>query len=200
MHRYHLADVCTMLRFVCIGILVSWAFLHGSVAWALAIFTFGELMDALDGSLARKYPYPDDGKYRWWRDSCNGRLPEIYDQVADILLALAALLYVGLNIHPGLAMWIAGVGACIAVPVQIWRAWRIRLIPDEDDDPLRQRVIQIRRLLYLFAIGVVIVVMIAALPVSEPVKLVLVICGGIVAVVILILKIDRLQRDKPKKS
>lgn len=199
MHKYHWADVCTLVRFACVGLLASWAFLHGPVAWALVFFALGELMDGLDGSLARRFPYPQDGKHRWWRDGFGGRLLEIYDQVADVLLGLAALLYVGLDINPGLALWIAGVGVCIAVPVQIWRAWRIHLIPDEDDDPLRVCVILVRRLLYLFAIGVIVLVMIVALPVAEFVKLILVMCAAGVAVVAVMLKTDRLQRDKPKK-
>lgn len=199
MRRYHLADVCTLVRFACVVFLVVWAFWRGSVAGALTAFVLGELMDGLDGSLARKYPYPRDGKYRWWRDGCNGQLPEIYDQVADILLGLAALLYVGLNIHPGLALWIVSVGVAIAVPIQIWRAWRIRLIPNEDDDPLRVGVILVRRMLYLLAIGVVVLAMIIALPTAGYVKLFLVACGVVVAVMAVTAKFDRLQRDKPKK-
>ena len=95
MKRYHIADVLSLLE-----VLSSIAILVG-IVWGLIpevvllLFGFGELCDAFDGSAARKWPYPDDGKRRPWR---NPTFIKHYEWSKDIFLGLVVLAYIIIRI------------------------------------------------------------------------------------------------------
>ena len=90
MKKYHLADALTVCELICAVILSGMAFLRVAPAYALWVFAAGELCDAYDGTCARRWPYPDDGKYRWWRVP---RTVAFIEHMSDILLGLACGCY-----------------------------------------------------------------------------------------------------------
>ena len=200
---YYLADVLTLLRVVGTAAILGLAG-FGNAAdtlTVLVLFVLSELTDAFDGMAARRWPYPQDGKRRWWRTYA-----EEIDQVADLALGGAATLFVGLHLAPGLALAIAVGVVGFALPVQVWRQYRIRRIPYEECDPLRVRVILARRWLYLVALAALILCMLGHLVLSLPaaargqVVAALAVVLVIIAVGLIWLKRDRLVRDKPKRS
>lgn len=200
---YYLADVLTLLRVVGTAAILGLAG-FGNAAdtlTVLVLFALSELTDAFDGMAARRWPYPQDGKRRWWRTYA-----EEIDQIADLALGGAATLFVGLHLAPGLALAIAVGVVGFALPVQIWRQYRIRRIPYEECDPLRVRVILARRWLYLVALAALILCMLGHLVLSLPaaargqVVAALAVVLVIIAVGLIWLKRDRLVRDKPKRS
>lgn len=200
---YYLADVLTLLRVVGTAAILGLAG-FGNAAdtlTVLVLFALSELTDAFDGMAARRWPYPQDGKRRWWRTYA-----EEIDQIADLALGGAATLFVGLHLAPGLALAIAVGVVGFALPVQVWRQYRIRRIPYEECDPLRVRVILARRWLYLVALAALILCMLGHLVLSLPaaargqVVAALAVVLVIIAVGLIWLKRDRLVRDKPKRS
>ena len=200
---YYLADVLTLLRVVGTAAILGLAG-FGNAAdtlTVLVLFVLSELTDAFDGMAARRWPYPQDGKRRWWRTYA-----EEIDQIADLALGGAATLFVGLHLAPGLALAIAVGVVGFALPVQVWRQYRIRRIPYEECDPLRVRVILARRWLYLVALAALILCMLGHLVLSLPaaargqVVAALAVVLVIIAVGLIWLKRDRLVRDKPKRS
>ena len=199
---YYLADVLTLLRVVGTAAILGLAG-FGNAAdtlTVLVLFALSELTDAFDGMAARRWPYPQDGKRRWWRTYA-----EEIDQIADLALGGAATLFVGLHLAPGLALAIAVGVVGFALPVQVWRQYRIRRIPYEECDPLRVRVILARRWLYLVALAALILCMLGHLVLSLPaaargqVVAALAVVLVIIAVGLIWLKRDRLARDKPKR-
>lgn len=204
---FYLADVLTTLRFVVVAAILYLALGSGATATGLladpqvataavlALFIFGELTDAFDGAAARKWPYPVDGKRRFWR-----RYVEVVDQVADLALGAVTLLYIGLKMPGGdaFALVILVVTLLVAIPIQIWRKHRIVRIPDEDDDPLRVRVILARRVLYLLAIAAIILFLLFALVTDWPTRTLIVAVALVAALALAWFKRDRLQRDKPR--
>ena len=200
---YYLADVLTLLRVVGTAAILGLAG-FGNAAdtlTVLVLFALSELTDAFDGMAARRWPYPQDGKRRWWRTYA-----EEIDQIADLALGGAATLFVGLHLAPGLALAIAVGVVGFALPVQVWRQYRIRRIPYEECDPLRVRVILARRWLYLVALAALILCLLGHLVLSLPaaargqVVAALAVVLVIIAVGLIWLKRDRLVRDKPKRS
>ena len=192
---HYLDDVLTALRFVGAVVISCLCGVGPEVAAAvLAIFVLAELTDAFDGECARRWPYPADGKRRWWRVHA-----ETLDQVADLALAAAVLLYVGLYLQPVLAVTIFIVTVVVAVPVQIWRNQRIRRIPNEDDDPLRVRVILARRVLYLAGIVALVLTLLVAVLGDNWVAWTITLAAALVVGSFLLwFKRGRLTRDKPK--
>lgn len=195
---YYLADILTALRVAGVVAILSLA-IGGDADAAgavLVIFILAELTDAFDGSCARRWPYPDDGKRRWWRIYA-----EEIDQIADLSLGVVTTLFVGLHLSVGLAWAIVACALFLAIPVQLWRNYRISRIPNEDDDPLRVRVILARRLLYLVGIAALILCLLARVIGANWAAWVLVAALAAVSVTILIhFKVDRLRRDKPKEN
>lgn len=87
----YLADLLTLLRFICAGVV-------GIAAWqnnwklALVAFAIGILSDAFDGPAARHWPYTEsENKSKPWR-----RDPHVFDNMADLSLSTAG--FVGLTL------------------------------------------------------------------------------------------------------
>lgn len=67
MRKYHLADALTALEIIMAATITGMIIFGGSANVVIWLFAVGELCDAFDGICARRWPYPDDGKFRWWR-------------------------------------------------------------------------------------------------------------------------------------
>lgn len=67
MRKYHLADALTALEIIMAVTITGMVIFDVSANWVIWAFAIGQLCDAFDGICARRWPYPDDGKPRWWR-------------------------------------------------------------------------------------------------------------------------------------
>lgn len=169
MRKYYIADLLTLLEVILAGILLWMTIANISVDCAIWVFVAGELCDALDGPCARRWHYPDDGKYRWWRHY-NSEI----DQASDILLAIACGLYLILRVN---TFWgcilLIGIGAfCLILqctlyaydreghrfcrrdqlPYQVVRIgtlW-VKRTPSREDQALAEKLILFRRIVYVF--------------------------------------------------
>lgn len=180
MKKYHLADVLSALELCCAVALGVMALTDVATPWALGTFVLGELCDAFDGICARCWHYPNDGKRRWWREYAK----EI-DQLTDLILAIAVLMYVATQV-----CWLVGV-IIFGVSVIIGSAVEIRIHKWSPEDRRRRKYVLARRFLYLLAIATVIVLLIWNLPVEVPVRVLLTAIGVVVGLYLWIDKKDR---------
>ena len=216
MRKYHLADVLTSLETLCAAILIGFAIGNVPVDYALWVFAAAELCDAFDGICARRWPYPDDGKRRWWR---------IYavelDQLSDIAAGLACLLYVSWRVSFTCGLVVLITALVIGFSIQLTVKWPSarRSLTDwglgslarwyESVRPIHRllawlerhpklclALVLIRRYLYVAAIAVLIICMI--LGTSWPQPLQFGALGALVAIGIFLIfyKRDRLTQDK----
>lgn len=154
MKIYHLADICTALEAVCAVIIFIMAWCGAKPEYALCIFFAGEMFDALDGPLARHFHYPDDGKYRWWREyACQ------IDQLSDLLIGITTCIYVAIRLNPVIGWSALGGATTIGLFVQTltYNFPPLRLNWLEHKPRLGNAVVLIRRWLYVglivFAVG-----------------------------------------------
>lgn len=113
MKRYLLADVLSFLEVVCaiaIGVGIYCGFTPETV---LTLFGIGELCDAFDGAAARKWPYPNDGKRRPWR---NPTFIKHYEWAKDIFLGLITLAFIAVRID----FWTGVVCGGLALAMGLW--------------------------------------------------------------------------------
>lgn len=191
-HQYHIADILTACEVFCTCILGVLIFTGATPEVALIIFGIGELCDAFDGICARKWKYPPDGKYRWWREYA----PEI-DQVTDILhLSVMALFFIFricagfTHFRPWIALSVALVIALICAVVQI-----IITDPKHKGTPYADQLIIKRRYLYLACIALVVFVGLYAIDWPLIVKTLLAVALCIGGIWLFVIKKDR--RTKP---
>lgn len=113
MKKYHLADVCTGIEFCCALIIIGMTWFHTHPRYILATFLTGQICDAIDGPLARRFRYPKDGKYRWWREYAG-----MLDQLSDILLGITTYVYIAIYINHSFGCYTLIVATAIALIVQ----------------------------------------------------------------------------------
>lgn len=95
MKKYHIADVLSFLEVVAAITILVGTVLGFKSEVILLLFGAGELCDAFDGAAARKWPYPDDGKRRFWR---NPVFLKHYEWSKDIALGLITLAFIAVRI------------------------------------------------------------------------------------------------------
>lgn len=83
-----MADVLTLFEVIAGVIILVMATLHVSADIAIWVFVLGELCDAFDGPAARRWPYPNDGKKRWWRTYVKQ-----IEHGSDIFIAVACMFF-----------------------------------------------------------------------------------------------------------
>lgn len=138
--KYLLADVLSYTE-VALAIIMAIVaiFVPTDSGVALTIFGIGMLCDAFDGICARRWPYPSDGKYRFWRR------PDYVKHLEwskDIALGAMALLFIILQVD--LAAGIIGLMAALVLGsvLQIWADYYwlkghkeiLQVKPDAPDD------------------------------------------------------------------
>lgn len=187
MKKYHIADLLTLTEVVMAAVVVGLAGAGADAVFALAAFLIGEICDAFDGICARKWHYPKDGKFRWWRE----KAVEI-DQLSDILLALAVLFYVGLNLDLGFALLVAGTAIMIAVPVQFISGWLAR----NGAKNLADKLVLVRRYLYLVGLIILFVTLVQNASLSLFAREVVYGLTVIAALVMIVVKQNRLTQNK----
>lgn len=168
----YLADGLTLSRFVLAIILLILAFVGGSAESAFIIFLVAVLTDAFDGTCARKWPFPKNKipKYRKYAVK--------YDMLADVLLAVAQVLFVTLQVNwvVGLAVIIFYIVVCGVIELIVYG----KLLGHPDDCTanslakrnfaLAKKIVLARRYMYVACLGVVNAVILFATSWPEPVK------------------------------
>lgn len=152
--KYHLADVLTTIEIIMAVTITGMIFFKVSANWVIWAFVIGELCDAFDGICARRWPYPDDGKHRWWRVPST---VQAIEHISDICLlsACSAFLIFHTNrlIRASTIVGTVAIAAiCIIVELQIQTDEFYTLQPERTKE-----VILWRRKVYLagIALGVV---------------------------------------------
>lgn len=96
MRKYHLADALTALEIIAAVTIIGMSIFQTPADWVIWVFAIGELCDAFDGICARRWPYPDDKKHRWWRIPSTVQFLEHF---SDILLLSACSAFLIFHAH-----------------------------------------------------------------------------------------------------
>lgn len=153
MRKHHICDIMTWGRLIIAPTaMLCCALSPGIPLWVgLVVYVLGAGSD-IDGFFARKYPYPDDGKPRWWRR--NG-LPSLLDELADVLLGLSVLAFFVSRIDIVIGLCITTATLSISIPLQCVKArydpYNLPLWLDE--------MLLDRRILYFIALLAVLLIM-----------------------------------------
>lgn len=199
---YYLADVLTCSEVIAGIILLAMTALHISADVAIWVFVLGELCDAFDGPAARRWPYPNDGKKRWWRTY----VKEI-EHGSDIFIAISCMAYLmsqpyeitftlpplftnGFPVAEGaklLGMFIIIICSLVEVEVQ-----SIKAIFGENSHHFIKPIILARRWVYAFVgIGGGIFLLLMATSWPQAIKQGLILLGILVGIALLYYKLDR---------
>lgn len=191
---YYLADLFTLSEVILSIVLFVMSIMGAPVAHALWVFVAGELCDAVDGPLARRFHYPNDGKSRWWRTYAS----EI-DQISDIMLAAACGVYLIWQVSwLGGCLLLLGIGAfCLAVQMHLYHY-------DRSCKSFRRRfyvyaenLILLRRRIYVVGgIGGAIALMVWHTEWTLAVKITITIVGILCGIALRYWKHDRWTQDK----
>ena len=193
MRKYHVADLLSGSRILSGIVFIVLGVLRKSPSdMIIAFLTISLYTDAIDGPLAKRWPYPNDGKKRWWRKSIVGpdgvaSTTTQLDTAADLFFGATLIFY----IHRTISIFWARVLAT-AVPLGLLGLlvihWAKRYFGNEVP-----KLEFIRLLLYLAYISCTVTVIIALGP-SHTVFWVSL--HVIAALVVLILKRGRLVHGK----
>lgn len=190
MKRYHIADALTAIELIMAIILTIGIVVKMSANWILWVFVAGELCDAFDGICARRWPYPDDGKYRWWRIP---RTVQFLEHLSDIWLVGGCGIYLArcapapIN-HIVLACGLNIVVYCACIEAQI------RLDPlYRNNEILRKGSILRRRKFYLAGITIGIISLVLSTSWSNTAKIILLVIGVIIGIILAKKKTNRLH-------
>lgn len=190
MKSYHLADALTLSEIIAGVILLGMAFLRTPADYGIWVFVAGELCDAFDGVCARRWPYPDDGKTRWWRTYVTQ-----IEHLSDIFIAIACMIYLIRSQQPlivsgtlMLGITIIAICTCVEIIVRLSKATN----PSDIEQKYVGCIILIRRWIYAFGgIGGGIYLLIMATSWLPLTKLGTIIIGIDIGVILLIYKLDR---------
>lgn len=146
---YYIADILVLARFILAALLGIVAFVpwpgyssQEMVGFGLIIFLVGELTDALDGPAARRWHYPRDNKYRWWREN---RMNVVLDKIADLCLSTAMVVFVFVRVSKLFAVGIS----CAIVPFALLVEFELAPHLRKTDPRYRKDLLLFRRLLYV---------------------------------------------------
>lgn len=207
MKKYHIADLLTLSRFLLAVALFVLVFTISEPKnrLVLLLFSLGSLTDALDGEFARKYPYPKDGKARWWRKyqfDYDLYQYEINDIVADLLLGLATLVYIAKWISPLLGGFYLGASIGVGLFVYFVTDQAVFNTPRglgtfEVIEEIRTAIVLYRRKWYGGGIAIVIFTLILAAKFHVLITIPLILLGMLIGIYIIYLKREtRLKQDK----
>ncbi len=193
MKKYHLADVCTGLECICAFIIIGMAWYHTKPEYALCVFFIGEICDAIDGPLARHFHYPDDGKYRWWREYA-----WLLDQFSDLLLGVTTCIYVAACLNPaiGLGALIIATATGLIIQTLAYDFPPVRLNWLKTRPKLGNMVVLVRRWLYvaLIAFAVGLLLWSTAWPLAAKIIVTVILCT--IGIFLFVCKLNRLTEVK----
>lgn len=88
MKKYHLGDLLSATEIALTLLIIVLTCVGTSADIVIWIFVAAELCDAFDGPCARRWPYPKDGKKRWWRTHV-----QAIEHISDIALLVVTAVY-----------------------------------------------------------------------------------------------------------
>lgn len=129
---YYFADVLSLLECLFAGSIVVFTITGADPGIILILFGLGELCDAFDGICARRWPYPDDNVYRFWRQPDYIRHME---WTKDIVLGLATLIFIIVRIDLTAGLIGTIVALVLGAGIQLWidHYWVIALYSEDCD-------------------------------------------------------------------
>lgn len=188
MKKYHLADALSLIEILMGLTLLVMIVIPAPADWAIWVFVAGQLCDAFDGICARRWPYPDDGKPRWWRIP---KVVQAIEHTSDILLisALAFYLLTQETVVRYLTLF-AGISITVFC---IWTEIDIKCLRFQPPLTIEQCRKLIRRRRYVYLLGITIGIAELIFCTSWPFWLKLLLCGvGItIGLALIIIKWDR---------
>ena len=182
--KKYFADILTLSRFILAIVLIFLAIFSGDIGTGFLIFVIAELTDAFDGTCAAKWPFPKNKvpKYRKYAAK--------YDMYADVLTALAVILFfiLRVNLIAGLAIFI-GFGL-IAFIIEIIVYGHLFGHPDDCTSnsltkrnfKLAKKIVLARRMLYISLIALITFWLLFASTWPITVKIIITIATSIVGI------------------
>ncbi|MBQ7802488.1 hypothetical protein IJ380_01300 [Candidatus Saccharibacteria bacterium] len=183
---YYIADLLTTTRLILIFVLAHLTHVHAPLSTVFIVYGAGQITDALDGFFAKKFPYPEDGKFRFWRV---GKFPKIFDTGTDLILSLTFAAYFYLYVSREFVLVVIPSAVILGFFVE----YLIRTPEFKNSPEATLKLIDTRRLLYGVSLFVVLARTILSLPLQIDAKYILELILGIVGVVVLIFKGNRLK-------
>ncbi len=166
MKKYHIADVLSLLEVIAVFAILVCIVLDLKPEIVLLLFGFGEFCDAFDGSAARKWPYPNDGKRRPWR---NPTFIKHYEWTKDIALGLSVLAFISIRIDSDLleGIFCLSVAIILGLALQGFAGWLWIWMHAENQLAERRQEVRrnleryyVKRRVYLYIPGIVTLVLI----------------------------------------
>ena len=168
MKKYHICDLLTFSRWIIAVWMLWYAMVVGkSLYLALVMLGVGELTDAWDGHFHEKYPYPDDGLYRFWRVA---PFPKVFDTGSDLLLIVAFVLYLFRVLTDFWLMVALYTVLAMSVAVALFVIFIVYFTPVKDNESAVIWIVGTRRFLYVVAVFVVLAIAILALNLNAYLK------------------------------
>lgn len=185
MKKYHLADVLSATEIIMAVVLIIMAWQGTPADYAIWVFVIGELCDAFDGICARRWPYPNDGKDRWWRIP---KVVHLIEHTSDIFLAVACMLY--LMCACGYrTKYLAFFGGSIIAILCI--GFELIIMSQSPNSPRIKYLILIRRWIYIAALAFGIVLLLVNTSWPGAIKSFVACSGVTIGVILVIIKRDR---------
>lgn len=195
MKKYHLADACTALECICALIIIWMVRCRTKPEYALCVFFVGQIFDAIDGPLARRYHYPNDGKYRWWRVHAG-----TIDQLSDLMLGTVTCIYVAICVNHAVGV-VALIGAILiglSVQTVAYNFPPLRLNWLRHKPKLGNRIVLVRRWAYValivFAVGLLL--WSTTWPLTAKITVTVIFCA--IGLFLFVCKLNRLTEVKTK--
>ncbi len=189
MKKHHTGDLFTIMQVIITAFIVigTWSFTLETVIF---LFAAAELCDAIDGPCAKRWKYPKDGKYRWWRTYAS----EI-DKITDLMTGCAMIIYTIARVNSVFG-WLellvcTIIGIFIQMTVYDCRGHGYDLI--DKNEQLALKIIHIRRFVYVVNILGVITYLIWQTVWSNSVKGTLTLLMLPIGLFLLFYKRDRLR-------
>lgn len=191
MKKYHIADLLTVNEIILAAFITRATFSKVSADIVIWLFVAAELCDAFDGPCARRWPYPNDNKPRWWRKPS---FVQGLEHGSDIFLlsSLAFFLLAQGNI---IISRITVIGGVIIASFSIGIEVALRLLGTYAPEEKRRRVIIVRRVIYLCGIVIGIAELLFLTTWASWLKIALCVVGIGIGIALAIYKWDRLTES-----
>ena len=191
MKKYFIADALTALKIVpAVCILIFCQKIDSGIAFLL--FGAGELLDALDGMAAKKWPHPPETEKFWFRKNI-----KLIESGLDLLLAIAALIFIMIRIDLAVGILILIGGAIVGLVVELWLYGKLFGTPKTArgnslfrTNPAKARaVVGCRLLAYLACLTAIIMILVWNAPWSLAAKIAVVVFCALVSFLIVVKKL-----------
>lgn len=190
MKKYYTGDLFTILKVIITAFIATGAFWGFTLETVIFLFGAAELCDAVDGPCARRWKYPNDGKYRWWRTYA----PEI-DKITDLMTGCAMIIYTIARVNSVFGwlelLFCTIIGTFIQITVYDCSGYGYNLL--DKNEQLALKIIHIRRFVYVVNILAAIDYLIWHTVWPNNIKNILTLLMVVIGLFLLVYKRDRLR-------